>query len=161
MKFDPEKHHRRSIRLKEYDYTQPGGYFVTIVSYQRECLFGGIANEKMQLNESGHIVDECWHAIPDHFTNVELGAYVVMPNHVHGIIVITDNENRTTVNSSSSVGARYASPLPPRGVKPRSIGAIVGSFKSAVTRRIGRELNATGIWQCNYGACPELVEGNM
>ena len=149
MKFDPEKHHRRSVRLKEYDYSQPGGYFITIVAYQRICLFGEILNEEMQLNEYGHIADECWCAIPDHFTNVELEAYVVMPNHVHGIIVI-NNENRTTMNSSSSVGARHASPLPPRGVKPHSIGAIVGSFKSAVTRRIGRELNATGIWQRNY-----------
>jgi putative transposase len=84
MKFDPQKHHRRSIRLKEYDYTQPGGYFITIVTYQRDCLFGKITNEEMQLNTHGQIVDECWRAIPEHFPNVELGAYIVMPNHVHG-----------------------------------------------------------------------------
>jgi putative transposase len=135
--------------LKEYDYTQPGGYFVTIVTFQRDCLFGEIVNGEMQLNEFGKITDECWRAIPEHFGNIDLGAYVVMPNHVHGVIVITNVENRTTMNSSSSVGARHGSPQP-RGVKPHSIGAIVGSFKSAVTRRIGRELNATGIWQRNY-----------
>ena len=148
MKFDPQKHHRHSIRLKEYDYTQPGGYFVTIVSYQRECLFGGIANEKMQLNESGHIVYECWHAIPDHFTNVELGAYVVMPNHIHGIIVIND---RTDASASARRGTIYRAPTEQFG-KPvnGSIPTIIRTSKAAVTRRIGRELNATGIWQKNY-----------
>ena len=148
MKFDPHRHHRRSIRLRNHDYTQPGGYFITIVTHQRACLFGQIVNEEMQLNDYGRIADECWRAIPEHFPNVELGTYVVMPNHVHGIIVI--NENRTTMNSSSSVGAQHASPLSPHRVKPKSIGVIVGSFTSAVTRRIGRELNATGIWQRNY-----------
>ena len=101
----------------------------------------------MQRNELGRIANECWRAIPDHFPNVELGAYVVMPNHVHGIIVI--NENRMETNSSPSVGTMHTS-LRAHGTKPKSIGAIVGSFKSAVTRRIGRELNATGIWQRNY-----------
>jgi len=93
MKFDPNKHHRRSIRLKGYDYTQPGGYFVTIVTYHRDLLFGEIVNEEMQLNDLGKIVEECWRAIPEHIPNVELGAYVIMPNHVHGIIVITDGRD--------------------------------------------------------------------
>ncbi|MBL8098719.1 MAG: hypothetical protein JNK81_06030 [Anaerolineales bacterium] len=149
MKFDSQKHHRRSIRLKEYDYSQPGGYFITIVTYQRDLLFGEIVKEEMKLNNYGRIVDECWREIPKHFQNVELGTYVVMPNHIHGIIVIND-ENGTTTNSSSFVGARHASPLPPRGVKPKSIGAIIGSFKSAVTRRLGKVFNITGIWQRNY-----------
>lgn len=148
MKFNPQKHHRRSIRIKEYDYTQRGGYFVTTVTYQRALLFGRIVNEEMYLNDLGKIVAEYWRAIPEHFLNAELGAYVVMPNHVHEIIVI--NENRMATNSSPSVGARHGSPLSPHGVKPRSIGAIVGSFKSAVAKRIKRELNASGIWQRNY-----------
>ncbi|MBN2117756.1 MAG: hypothetical protein JW730_14365 [Anaerolineales bacterium] len=146
-KFDPEKHHRRSIRLKKYDYSQPGGYFITIVTYQRDCLFGEIIGSEMQLNDFGCIVDECWRAIPDHFPNVELGAYVVMPNHVHGIIVIHAG---MAPNSAPSVGAQHAAPLQKPNVKPGSLGAIVRSFKSAVTHRIGREVNATGIWQRNY-----------
>lgn len=95
-KFDPQRHHRRSIRLKNYDYAQPGGYFITIVTYQRDMLFGEITNGEtpqggdVQLNALGNIADECWRAIPDHFPNVELDAYVVMPNHVHGVIVIDD-----------------------------------------------------------------------
>ena len=148
MKFDPQKHHRHSIRLKEYDYTQPGGYFVTIMAHQRVCLFGGIANEKMQLNESGSIVEECWHAIPDHFTNVELGAYVVMPNHIHGIIVIND---RADADASARRGTIDRAPTEQFG-KPviGSIPTIIRTFKAAVTRRVGRELTATGIWQKNY-----------
>lgn len=94
-KFEPQKHHRHSIRLKQYDYAQPGGYFVTVVTYQHECLFGEIVNEQMQLSEFGCIAEECWRAIPDHFPNVELGAYVIMPNHVHAIIVIRANDDRT------------------------------------------------------------------
>ncbi|HEY3474040.1 MAG TPA: transposase [Anaerolineales bacterium] len=149
MKFDLQKHHRRSIRLKEYDYTQPGGYFVTVVTHHRDCLFGKIVNKEMQLNDYGKIANECWRALPEHFSNVELGAYVVMPNHVHGIIVI--NENRSAMNSSPTVGAQHAAPLLQiPNVKPGSLGAIVRSYKSAVTRRIGRELNAATIWQRNY-----------
>jgi putative transposase len=151
MKFDPDKHHRRSIRLKEYDYTQAGGYFVTIVTYHRDCLFGEIMGEEMRLNEFGKIADECWRAIPNHFPNVELGAFVVMPNHMQGIIVITDG-----------TGTIYRAPTPEQFQRPvtGSIATIVRTYKAAVTRRIGREQNATGIWQRNYGACPELVEGN-
>ena len=153
MKFDSQKHHRRSIRLQGYDYSQPGGYFVTIVTYHRDLLFGEIVNEEMQLNDLGKIADECWYTIPKHFPNVELGAHVVMPNHVHGIIVIT-NSRGGTIKSSFPVRAQHAAPLqtPQQqpNVKPGSLGAIVRSYKSAVTRRIGREHNITGIWQRNY-----------
>jgi len=154
IKFDPEKHHRRSIRLPGYDYTSEGAYYITIVTYHRDCLFGEIINKETPqggdvfLNDLGKIADECWRAIPDHFRFVELGAHVVMPNHVHGIIMIRNDESMT-------VGATHASPLRipnshPHGAPSRSLGAIVGSFKSAVTKRIGRAHNATGIWQRNY-----------
>jgi putative transposase len=152
MKFDSQNtpsghlHHRRSIRLKEYDYSQPGGYFITIVTYQRDLLFGEIANEEMKLNDYGQIVDECWREIPNHFQNVELGMYVVMPNHVHGIIVI-----RADNSSSARKGTIYRAPTEKFG-KPvsGSIPTIVRTFKSAVTRRLGKEFNFTGIWQRNY-----------
>jgi REP element-mobilizing transposase RayT len=115
MKFDPQKHRRRSIRLQGYDYTLSGAYFITMVTYQRECLFGEIVNGEMRLSAMGQIAEEHWRLIPEHFPRVELGAYVVMPNHVHGIIVIRSDENGMATNSSPSVGARHASPLPPRG----------------------------------------------
>src|SRR5512133_3965163 len=108
MRFDAQKHHRHSIRLPNYDYTQPGGYFITIVTYHRDLLFGEVVNEQMMLNDFGKIAEECWRAIPEHFPNVELGAYVMMPNHIHGIIVIKDNI--TTTNSPLTVGARHARP---------------------------------------------------
>jgi putative transposase len=95
MKFDPQKHRRRSIRLKGYDYSQAGAYFVTIVAWQGECLFGEIAGEEMRLNHYGEIVQKWWHEIPNHFPNVELGAFVTMPNHIHGIIIIRDGRRGT------------------------------------------------------------------
>jgi putative transposase len=148
-KFDPQKHHRRSIRLPGYDYSQAGAYYVTIVTYQRDCLFGKIENEEMILSDLGKIADECWRAIPEHFPFLELGAYVIMPNHVHGIIVSPDTGR----------GAAWLRPYdqpdvndnPHKiNVKSGSLGAIVRSYKSAVSYRINKEYDATGIWQRNY-----------
>ena len=141
IRFDPKKHHRKSIRLPGYDYSQAGAYYVTIVTHQRNCLFGEVVNGEMVLNDFGKIAAECWRAIPDHFPLVELGAYVVMPNHVHGIIVITNGR-----------GTIYRAPTQEQFQKPvvGSIPTIIRTFKAAVTRRIGREHNATGIWQRNY-----------
>ena len=148
-KFDPQKHHRRSIRLPGYDYSQAGAYYITIVTHQRDCLFGKIENEKMILSDLGKIADECWRAIPDHFPLVELGAYVVMPNHVHGIIVITDN-GRGAALLRPYTGPDENQNSHKINVKPGSLGAIVRSYKSAVSYRIHKEHNATGIWQRNY-----------
>ena len=146
-KFDPSIHHRRSIRLKDYDYSELGAYFVTIVTYQRACLFGDVIDGSAVLNAAGRIVDECWMDTPAHFGGVELIGHVVMPNHVHGILVIRDIPAQ---GGMTEVGARHASPLRPHGVKRHSLGAIVGSFKSAVTKRIGRELSPIAVWQRNY-----------
>jgi putative transposase len=138
------KRKRRSIRLPGYDYTSPGAYFVTVVAYQRELLFGEIVDEEMILNARGRIVWECWYEIPKHFSHVKLGAFVAMPNHVHGIIEIVDND---------TVGAQHAAPLLPKNnVIPGSLGAIVRSFKSAVTKRVNEKYDSPGtaLWQRNY-----------
>jgi len=90
MAYDPEKHHRRNIRLKGYDYTQPGAYFIAICTHGRECLFGEIIDGEMHLNEAGQIVVQTWQDLPNHGPSVQLDAFVVMPNHVHGIIIITE-----------------------------------------------------------------------
>jgi REP element-mobilizing transposase RayT len=82
--------HRKSIRLKEYDYSQPGEYFITICSLNHECIFGEIVEEEMKLSPQGMIAEQCWKEIPNHFKNMELDTFVVMPNHVHGIIVLND-----------------------------------------------------------------------
>ena len=99
VKFDPQKpfdkaqdrQHRRSIRLPHYDYSQPGAYFVTIVAWHRECLFGEIVNGETVPNEFGKIVSEKWQWLETQYGYVELGAWVVMPNHFHGILIIHEN----------------------------------------------------------------------
>jgi REP element-mobilizing transposase RayT len=140
MKFDPQKHHRRSVRLKRYDYTQAGAYFITMVTYQRELLFGEIMDGEMRLSPMGQIAEEHWCAIPEHFPQVVLGTYVIMPNHVHGIIIIQP------VGATQWVAPTTTANGPKRG----SIGAIIGAYKMSVTRRIQKELNETAIWQRNY-----------
>ncbi len=95
MPYDPEKHHRRSIRLKGYDYTQPGAYYITLCTKARQCLFGDVIKGEMRLNSLGNIAFNCWQAIPNHFPHVELDAFVMMPNHLHGILVIRDTLMRT------------------------------------------------------------------
>ena len=97
-KFDPQKHHRRSIRLKGYDYSSEGAYYVTIVAHGRECLFGEIIDGEMHLSKYGEIIQKWWDEIPVHFPNVELGAFVIMPNHVHGIIFIIDNRRGEVIS---------------------------------------------------------------
>jgi REP element-mobilizing transposase RayT len=147
--YDRERHHRRSIRLTGFDYSAPGSYHITICTHARECLFGEITNGLMQANAHGEVALTCWHSIPSHFPNVRLDAFVVMPNHIHGIIVIDG-----IVAETRDVEATHASPLPnvPRGPQQASIGAIVGSYKSAVTRRVNAMRGTPGwpVWQRNY-----------
>ncbi len=103
---DPDHniYHRKSIRLKGFDYSQDGGYFITAVSLHRDHLFGEIVGGKMQVNALGRITRNCWEEIPIHFPNVELGSFVIMPNHVHGIIFIFyDNQD----DASSRRGTIY------------------------------------------------------
>jgi REP element-mobilizing transposase RayT len=105
MNYNPEKHHRRSIRLKGYDYTGEGAYYFTICCHQRRCLLGEIKDGVMHLNLVGVTVKAVWDSLPRHFPLIELDAFVVMPNHVHGIIVITDtldNSNFNRNNNSTS-----------------------------------------------------------
>ena len=149
-KFDPERHHRRSILLKGYDYSQEGAYYVTIVTYQRDCIFGDViqppfpAEAYVNLSNLGKIADECWCSIPEHFPFVELGAYVIMPNHVHGIIIITDNRRGTIYRAPTGNIEQFGKPV------EGSLPAIVRTYKAAVTRLVGRKHNTTGIRQRNY-----------
>jgi putative transposase len=148
-------HHRKSVRLPGYDYGQAGAYFVTIVTDQRTCLFGQIIEDQMRLSEAGRIVQACWLAIPKHFSHAELGAFVVMPNHVHGIIILHD---RAAVEPPPVGATRWVAPTTPdaerrqpKGPSRGSIGAIVGAYKMAVTRQIVQTLGgAPNIWQRNY-----------
>jgi putative transposase len=135
---------RHSLRLENYGYDQPGGYFVTTCTFGRENLFGEIQDGSMRLNRYGEIVRECLKSIPEHFDNAEVDQFVVMPNHVHSIVVIMN------------VGARHAVPVPSleRFGKPMtgSLSTIVRSFKSATTKHINnlRQSPGTPVWQRNY-----------
>src|SRR3712207_4549959 len=85
---------RRTMRLAGYDYTEPSAYFVTICTQARQCLFGEVVGDSMCLNDAGRMVARWWQAIPTKFRSIELDEYVVMPNHIHGIIVIVGADQR-------------------------------------------------------------------
>ena len=97
MKYDPEKHHRRSIRLKHYDYSRCGAYFITICTQERLCLFGDIVDGMMAFNEAGRMIERTFEEMPAKYTGVRTDAFVVMPNHLHGIIKI---ENESSVGAA-------------------------------------------------------------
>jgi REP element-mobilizing transposase RayT len=106
MVYDPEHHHHRSIRLQGYDYAQAGAYFITICTQDRACLFGEVVDGVMRLNDAGRIVQATWDDVPEHYANVALDEFVVMPNHVHGIVVIrTPITPLTSVTFVTPVGA--------------------------------------------------------
>ena len=146
-----KKHHRRSIRLKGYDYSQAGLYFVTICVHNGQQLFGKIENGKMILSATGEIANTLWYQIRNHIHNVRLHEFVVMPNHVHGIIEITKSV------ANARVGATHALPLQ-HGMDNRrggacpapTLGTIVGSYKSAVSKHIRRSGFTEFAWQRNY-----------
>ncbi len=102
MTYDPEIHHRRSIRLKGYDYAEAGAYFVTICVYGRECLFGEVVEGTVRLNPAGEAVQAVWQGLPEHYPSVVLDAFVVMPNHVHAIVIL---KRQTGATPESPVGA--------------------------------------------------------
>jgi putative transposase len=164
MAYNPNIHHRRSIRLKGHDYSQPGLYFITICCHNRQCLFGEIvgaenflpdidysdkinSRQKMILNDAGKIANEYWLEIPKHFNNAILHEHVVMPNHIHGIIELSGVDN--------VVGVENFQPLQQRKNEfqkmiPRSIGSIVKGFKIGVTKWFRTNTNLETVWQRNY-----------
>jgi putative transposase len=138
MPYDPNRHHRRSIRLKGYDYTQPGAYFVTLCHHERMPLFGEIVNGEMRLNDIGRVAERCWLDIPSDFPHVALDAFVIMPNHVHGILwIIESPPNGGNAGNGNGRGEKFLPlPLPPpsstehpRG-HPKPLGPLTDS-KSA------------------------------
>jgi putative transposase len=146
MVYDRHKHHRRSIRLRGCDYSHPGAYFVTLCTYGRDCLFGAVAGGTVRLNEYGLAARDEWLRSAGARAEIELDAFVVMPNHIHGIVVIT-----------GGVGATGRSPLHyvddrPRGPAKRSLASFIGGYKPAVTRRINQMRDTPGarVWQRNY-----------
>jgi REP-associated tyrosine transposase len=129
---------RRSIRLRDYDYTQEGAYFVTICTQDRAPALGRIVAGEVLLNEIGHIVAESWRWLEQQHRYIELDQWVVMPNHLHGIILIKDGAG----------GSRTA----PTSARRKPLGRLIGSFKTVSTKRINETLSTPGVafWQRNY-----------
>ena len=157
-----ERRHRRSIRLRGYDYSRSGAYYVTLCTQDRACLFGEVVDGDMQVNDAGCMVSDAWHSLSDRFPNIDLDAFVVMPNHVHGIIVITNDA--MPVNDGNIVGAGL---VPALDVVPVNDGAttrvaptlgdVIGAYKSVVTVQYARAVKTHGwtpfrkrLWQRNY-----------
>jgi REP element-mobilizing transposase RayT len=146
MQFNPAIHHCRSIRLPGFDYGQPGAYFVTLCTRHRECLFGEVVNEEIQMNSLGQAVASCWNDLENHYGHVDLDAFVVMPNHVHGIIVLTQG-------TLATVGAGFKpAPTTPDIAKRHGLPEIVRAFKTFPSRGINQLRGTPGqpVWQRNY-----------
>ena len=162
INYNSKKYHRRTIRLNNYDYASKGAYFITICTCQKENIFGDVVGGKIVLNDIGMIVDRYWNKIQNYFLNVETDEYIIMPNHVHGIIFILNELKNTT---------RAQQPLPTRGchaptddarngthgrkfgdMEPGSISSIICTLKSLTTRTVNKQMRIKGgtIWQRNY-----------
>ncbi|PZO41984.1 MAG: hypothetical protein DCF21_17605 [Leptolyngbya sp.] len=178
MKYNPDQHHRRSIRLKGYDYSSAGAYFITICAFQRHCLFGQVVDGAMQLNEFGQMVAEEWLLSKEIRQEIDFDEWVIMPNHLHGIVLIEpidpEGANNRLPLRQAPVGANgclpssFCLPSPSLGLpssswrnhphplvppmRPRSLASFIAGFKSAVTKRINTRRGAAGtpVWQRNY-----------
>lgn len=181
MQNDVKLPRRRSIRLEGWDYSQVGGYFVTIITNRRMELFGQIITEEVNLNIGGKIIEAAWRVLSTRFRVVELGEYVIMPNHLHGIIFIRENVAAPLVGASrgeaGEQAAIRAAPTGTTSIKP-TLGQIIGAFKSISTheyimavRRGDVPSFRERLWQRNYyehiirdeeelSLIPSYVEGN-
>jgi len=146
-------HHRRSIRLAGYDYSQPGAYFVTLVTKNRDNLFGEIVGGKVQISKTGIIIRNEWLRLEKRFFHIRLDKFIVMPNHVHGIIVFRGRGMAESIENIDKSVERHA---PTKGIfgKPirGDLATIIRSYKSSTTLRINLMNNIPGaqVWQRNY-----------
>ena len=170
MKYDPEKHHRRSVRLNGYDYGQSGAYFVTVCAQDRQCLFGEIVDGEIRLNDAGRMIERWWFQLDHKFSTVETDEFVIMPNHFHGIVVIADVPVGADLCvgpvphvGPDSEGAHAGAPLrapvfPPQNAsKPAPLPTVVQWFKTMTTNEYIRGVKTLGwtlfrgqLWQRNY-----------
>ncbi len=157
MKYNPNTHHRLSTRLREWDYSWPWWYYVTICTYDRRCLFGKIVDNMVELSEIGEIVREEWMRTPAIRPEIELDDFVVMPNHIHGIIIIGTSVGATgpvahKKEQDNSVNRATHQVAPTKTLVSGSLGAVVGQFKSKSAKRInvmrGRE--GVSVWQRGF-----------
>jgi len=151
MKYDPSKHHRRSIRLKGYDYSQAGAYFVTICINQGLHTLGEISNSQIYPSQPGAMVQSVWDELSLHYPGVGVDAFVLMPDHIHGIILLNNN------NTLGATTGRLPLPIGDRSDKPMRLGDVVHRFKSLTTAKYRQGVTNLGwtpfpkrFWQRNY-----------
>ena len=161
MAYDPQIHHRHSLRLQNYDYSQAGAYFVTICTQNRECFFGDVVDGVIRLNNAGILIQSVWNEIPLHYPGVDIDEFVIMPNHIHGIIMIVgagpcacpDSGERQILEKDIEKSGQ------PRGVAPTglSLPDVVHRFKTMTTKRYIDGVTQNGwipftgkLWQRNY-----------
>jgi REP element-mobilizing transposase RayT len=177
VRYDPDKHHRRSIRLRGYDYARGGAYFVTVVSQQRAGLFGDVLEDEVMLNEAGTVIVAAWMDLPERFPTASIDAFVVMPNHFHGIIVIHQKSvepvgaGLVPALVRAPTGERERAPTrgaPTGGDRLPTLGDIVGAFKSITTRAYMEGVRHRGwqpfdkrLWQRNYYERVVRSEGEL
>ncbi|GBC59403.1 hypothetical protein DENIS_0342 [Desulfonema ishimotonii] len=171
MKYNPDIHRRRSIRLKGYDYSRPGAYFVTICVNRRECLLGQIVNGRMYLNDAGIMIRDTWQQLPEYYNGFTLDQFVIMPNHIHGIIVINNNSvgaapcGRPVCSGDDAVFlneiSQQARTGQARGPAPTgdnlALPQIIHRFKTLTTKRYADGVKNNNwprfhrrLWQRNY-----------
>jgi len=152
---------RKFIRLNDYDYRQPGAYFITICTFKKMQIFGSISEDKILLSQAGLIVEKCWHKLSSHFPNILIDAFIVMPNHFHGIIILNErgqncrgeafapqsSDSISIIEANASPDSRFAT-----GTSSGSISSIIQNFKSNTTRRINatNETKGNVVWQRNF-----------
>lgn len=167
MTYDKNIHHRRSVRLSGFDYSSANFYFITICTHEKQCLFGHVHDGEVILNSVGRIIDNCWNDIPKRFPNVILHEYIIMPNHIHGVIEIMDNAVDSVADRvgagfpvTHNGGAQICAPTsrepvgahicaltkqPKFGEKISMLASIIRGFKAGSSKLAGRKL-----WQRNY-----------
>jgi len=166
MMYDLKHHQRRSIRLCGYDYASHGAYFITICVQDRTCLFGDAIDGEVRFSDAGRMVHSTWDEIPAYYPGVELDASIIMPNHIHGIIILVGATPRGCPSSGWQYGGKTGQPLganktgQPRGVAPTtvlSLPDVVHRFKTLTTSRyvdgvkqLGWEAFHGRLWQRNY-----------
>ena len=159
MAYDPKIHHRRSIRLRNHDYSWPGAYYVTICAFDKACVFGHVVGHQMHEHECGHVVREQWFESAWKRKEIELDAFMVMPNHMHGLLWILGPRGEHVLMKSGFVLPLERMPkAPPRSqavspaMRPRSLASWAAGFKSAVTSRVRKVWNRpeAAVWQEDY-----------
>ncbi|MBU4455832.1 transposase [Patescibacteria group bacterium] len=142
---------RKSIRVKGYDYSKPGYYFITICAQNRNCLFGDVRDRQMVLNDAGRMIETVWNELPEHYQHVELDAFIIMPNHVHGIIVLRPDP----IIVGAGLKPARTKPAPTKSARTKkrhALPEIVRGLKTFSSRRINEIRNTLGVklWQRNY-----------